>query len=333
VKAIFIRKDSAPEDLKVEEVPLPATRSDEVLIRVQAAGINPSDLLGAAGQMPTAVVPRVIGRDFAGVVHQGPPELVGTEVWGTGGDLGFTRDGTHAEYLSIPRLAIARRPKNLSVDEAAVAGLPFVTAWSALIDLGKVKEGEWVIVSGAAGAVGQAAMQLAHARGACVVALVKDASELWVRDIVHVDAIAQSDLANLESIVREATSGRGADLALNGVGASIFEALLGALAVSGRQVLYSVAGGREYKLDLLTFYRKQSALLGLNTQTLDVTQCSQILNQITPLFESGNLKAPKVGERYALSDAPAAYGRVAAHLGGKIVFEVCVERQDSVPHP
>jgi NADPH2:quinone reductase len=328
VKAIFIRKDSAPEDLKVDEIPLPSTRSDEALIKVQAAGINPSDLIAAAGQMPDAVLPRVIGRDFAGVVFEGPPELIGAEVWGTGGDLGITRDGTHAEYLSIPRLAIARRPKNLSVDEAAVAGLPFVTAWSALIDLGKVKEGEWVIVSGAAGAVGQAAVQLAHARGACVVALVKDASELWVRDTVHVDAIAQSDLANLESIVREATSGRGADLALNGVGASIFETLSGALAVSGRQVIYSVAGGRAYELDLLKFYRKQSALLGLNTQTLDVTQCSQILNQITPLFEAGNLKAPKIGERYALSDAPAAYGRVAAHPGGKIVFQIGVEKQN-----
>jgi NADPH:quinone reductase len=322
MKALFIRSYGAISDLKAVEIPAPYLQSGQVLIRVQASGINPSDLAGAMGQMANAVLPRIVGRDFAGVVVEGPPELVGTEVWGTGGDLGITRDGTQAEYLSIPQLAVSRRPKSLTAEEAAIAGLPFVTAWSALIDRGQLKDGEWVIVSGAAGAVGQAALQLSHARGARTIALVKDASELWVRDAVYVDAIAQSDSANLEQIVLELTNGIGAQLALNGIGASVFAALLGALAFNGRQVLYSAAGGREYALDLAAFYRKQSALLGLTTQPLNVTQCSEILNQITPLFESGMLKAPEVGERYSLDDASTAYARMAAHQGGKIVLDI-----------
>jgi NADPH2:quinone reductase len=322
MKAVFIREHGLVSGWTVTDIPVPSLGPDEVLVRVQASGINPSDLASAAGMMPHSVLPRVIGRDFAGVVAQGPKELLGAEVWGTGGDLGISRDGTHAEYLAIPQLAVARRPKNLSAEEAAIAGLPFVTAWSALVDRGKVKEGDWVIVSGAAGAVGQAALQLAHAYGARVIALVKDASELWVQDSVHVDAIAQSDRADLAIVVNNATNGKGAQLALNAIGASILETLFGALGVQGRQVVYSAAGGRESMIDILTFYQNERELLGLTTQPLDVIRCSKILNRITPLFESGLVLPPKVGERYPLADAPTAYGRVATHQGGKIVLQM-----------
>jgi len=95
---------------------------------------------------------------------------------GHGGDLGISRDGTHAEYIVIPKQAVARRPKNLSVQEAAV-GVPFITAYSALVRLGQLKRGEHVIVSGAAGSVGQAAIQIARAKDARIIALIRDTSE------------------------------------------------------------------------------------------------------------------------------------------------------------
>lgn len=320
MKAIYIRQHGAVSDLKVSDVPVPEIKPGEVLVKVEAAGINPSDLAGVQGRFPHAVLPRIVGRDFAGEIVKGPAELAGAKVWGSGGDLGIDRDGTHAEYLALPRDAAAPRPRNLSAEEAAVVGVPFIAAFSALIKLGKVKEGEWVIVSGAAGAVGQAAIQLAQSKKARVVALIKDAADQWVSKLPAVEAVAQSDQGNLEAVVRQATKGRGADLALNGVGGSIFGSIQASLAIGGRQVVYSAAGGREFNLDILSFYRNEFSLFGVDTQKLNATRCAAMLKELAPLFESGALKPSSISERYTLLQAAEAYRRVAAGGGSKVVF-------------
>ena len=320
MKAIYIQQHGAVADLRISEVPRPSINGDQVLVRIEASGINPSDIVSIEGRFAGSVLPRIVGRDFAGKVVEGPAELIGTEVWGTGGDLGISRDGTHAEYVAIPTQAVTPRPKNLSAQEAAAVGVPFVTAFSALVRLGEVKAGQWVIVSGAAGAVGQAAIQLARARGARVIALIKDSTESWVSQSDAVEAISRSDQGDLEAVARAATQGKGADLALNGVGSPVFGSLLASLAVGGRQVVYSAAGGREFPLDILAFYKKQSILLGLDTQKFDVTFCASILKEIGPLFESSALKPPLIGASYPLSDVTQAYGAVASGKGGKAVF-------------
>jgi NADPH2:quinone reductase len=321
MRAIYIQQHGAVADLKVSDVPKPSVSGgDEVLVQVEASGINPSDIVSVEGRFSGSVLPRIVGRDFAGKVVEGPAEFIGAEVWGTGGDLGITRNGTHAEYVVIPVQAVARRPKNLSPEEAAAVGVPFVTAFSALVRLGQVKSGDWVIVSGAAGAVGQAAIQLAHTYGAHVIALVKDATERWVSESGGVEAIAQADQVDLDAVVRAATKGKGAELALNGVGSPIFGCLLASLAVGGRQVVYSAAGGREFNLDILSFYKKQSVLLGLDTQKFDAIHCAGILNEIAPLFKSNALKPPAIGQRFPFSEVVQAYGSLAAGKSGKTVF-------------
>src|SRR5271166_6133438 len=88
--------------LRVEDVPAPVPGPDEVLLRVRAAAVNPSDLKNVLGKFAQTSVPRTPGRDFAGIVEAGPPGWVGREVFGTGGGLGFTREGTHAELVSVP---------------------------------------------------------------------------------------------------------------------------------------------------------------------------------------------------------------------------------------
>jgi NADPH:quinone reductase len=320
MKALRIVQHAPVKELKISDVPMPQIEAGQVLVRVEAAGINPSDVGSVEGRFPHAVLPRIVGRDFAGTVVDGPSELIGSKVWGSGGDLGIHRDGTHAEYLAIPREAAARRPANLSAEEAATVGVPFITAFSALVTLGEVKKGEWAIISGAVGAVGQAAVQIAHAKGANIIALVKDASEERVSKLQGVHAIAESDRGDLEAVVRQATGGRGAALALNGLGANAFGSILAALGIGGRQVVYSVMGGREYMLDLMLLYRSEFKILGLDTVKLNAVQCAAILNELAPMFESGALKPLPIGERYELKEAPKAHQQVAAHAGGKIVL-------------
>jgi hypothetical protein len=93
--------------------------------------VNPSDVKNVEGQMEGTVLPRVPGRDFSGVVEAGPPDWIGAEVWGTGGDAGFILDGSHAEAIAIPEAALARKPSRLDHAQAASVGVTFVVGWLA----------------------------------------------------------------------------------------------------------------------------------------------------------------------------------------------------------
>lgn len=326
MKAIYIQKHGPVSEVKVSEIPRPSIKPGEVLVKIEAAGINPSDIVSLEGRFPNSVLPRVVGRDFAGTVAEGPADLVGRKVWGTGGDLGVTRDGTHAEYLVIPQEAAVQRPQNLSPEQAAAVGVPYAVAFLALVNLAKLKEGEWVLVSGAAGAVGQATIDVAHAKGGRVIALIKDANQRSVSESPKVQAVAQSDRGDLGEVTRKVTNGKGADIAMNGVGSSLFAELQAALGLGGRQVVYSAAGGKEASIDLFSFYKHQLALFGLDTQKLSVTQGAETLAKIVSLFESGALDGPVIQKTYTLSDAAKAYEYVAQRKGGKVVFVMNGER-------
>src|SRR5205085_11285448 len=125
-----VAKESSPAELRPElrDVAPPIPRTDQALVRVASAGVNPSDVKAMLGLMPQAVFPRTPGRDFAGTVVDGPAEWIGREVWGSGGDIGITRDGSHAGWLLLPAAALRLKPARLTMDEAGSVGVPFVTA-------------------------------------------------------------------------------------------------------------------------------------------------------------------------------------------------------------
>ncbi len=320
MRALLITAHGPPGSICPMETPAPSPGAGQVLVQVEAAGVNPSDLVSVEGRFPRAVLPRVLGRDFAGRVVEGPPEQKGLAVWGSGGDLGVTRDGTHAEFIVLPAEAVSPRPRNLSAEEAAAAGVPFVTAWSSLVEAGSLQPGEWVVVSGAAGAVGWAAVQLAAARGAKVIALVKDGAEAEQLDRTRLAAVARSDLGDLPAVVGEVTAGRGVDVALNGVGAPIFKPLLASLARGGRLCVYSAAAGREVTLDLFDLYRRRLHLHGIDTAAVTAADAARILDQLRPLFESGQLRPHPSIETYPLDQAAQAYGQVAKASNSKVVL-------------
>src|SRR4051812_25076291 len=127
-------KAPSADAIRVELVDFGANRPSEgdVTIEIHAAGINPSDAKAMLGIMPSAVFPRTPGRDYAGVVVAGPKELVGLEVYGSGGDVGISRNGSHGERLVLPAAAIRRKPRNLTMAQAGTVGVPFVTAYEGL---------------------------------------------------------------------------------------------------------------------------------------------------------------------------------------------------------
>src|SRR2546421_4272863 len=146
---------------------------NELLIEVKAAAVNPSDVKAATGLMAYAVFPRTSGRDYAGAVVDGPADWIGREVFGSSGDLGIRRDGTHATHLVVEREAVVEKPKTISWEEAAGIGVPFVTAMEGFRRAGMPKPGETVLVMGVNGKVGQAAVQIATWHGARAIGVVR----------------------------------------------------------------------------------------------------------------------------------------------------------------
>jgi hypothetical protein len=126
----------------IETRPL-TCRADDVVVEIQAAGVNPSDVKAATGLMPYAVFPRTPGRDYAGLVVDGPREWLGKAVFGTSGDLGIRRDGTHASHLVVEAAALVEKPPGISMDEAAGIGVPFVTAIEGFRRAGMPKPGDF----------------------------------------------------------------------------------------------------------------------------------------------------------------------------------------------
>ena len=106
MRALKFHQTGRLDDLHVEEVSVPIVAEGEVLVEVKAASINPSDVKNVQGKMHETTVPRIPGRDFAGMIVKGPDELLGRSVFGSGGNLGFGRDGSHAEYVAVPVTAL-----------------------------------------------------------------------------------------------------------------------------------------------------------------------------------------------------------------------------------
>ncbi len=134
MKAVRFTRHGKPDVLAVEEIADPVPAGDEAVIRVVAASVNPSDVKNVQGLMEQTTLPRTPGRDFAGVVEAGPADWIGAEVWGTGGDTGFTRDGSHAERILVPVASLRRKPERLDFEQAASVGVNFIAAWRGLVD-------------------------------------------------------------------------------------------------------------------------------------------------------------------------------------------------------
>jgi NADPH:quinone reductase-like Zn-dependent oxidoreductase len=297
-----------------------ATDAGDVVIEIRATGVNPSDVKACFGLMPHAVWPRTPGRDWAGVVTRGPAGLVGHEVWGSGGRMGIERDGSHASHIVVPRAQVRPKPKTLSLLEAGAVGVPFVTAYEGLRRAGLPKAGENVLVMGANGRVGQAALQIAAMHGARVFGVTRRAEPFRGPANVPVRMIDAS-AEDAGAAVRAGTGGRGADLVFNTVGSPYFEAANKALAPEGRQILISTVD-RAVPFDIFAFYRGRHTFVGIDTLALTDVACAEILALLTPGFESGALTAfPVVPENvYPLARAAEAYRAVLAGAPGRVVL-------------
>jgi NADPH:quinone reductase-like Zn-dependent oxidoreductase len=315
VEVTAVRLNAKAADLQgmvpsVERLPLGPRRPDQVLVEVKAAGVNPSDVKAATGLMPYAVFPRTPGRDFAGVVIEGPQHLVGKEVFGSSGDLGIRQDGSHATHLLVEAEAVVEKPDGITLDEGAGIGVPFVTAWEGFSRAGLPRPDDTVLVLGLNGKVGQAAAQIATWRGARVIGVVRKDEPYEGHASGPVEVI-DSSRTDVPARVRELTHGEGAAIVFNTVGDPYYEAGAKSLAVLGRQILIA-AIDRIVPFDILAFYKGRHTYVGVDTIALGSIESGAHLRALAPGFASGHLKPFPIRESaiHGLSDAAAAYAKV-----------------------
>jgi NADPH:quinone reductase-like Zn-dependent oxidoreductase len=297
-----------------------ARRDSEVLIKIKAAAVNPSDVKAATGLMAYAVFPRTPGRDYAGVVIDGPPGTVGREVFGSSGDLGIRRDGTHASHLVVECKAVVEKPPSLSWEEAAGIGVPFVTAMEGFRRAGVPQPGETVLIMGVNGKVGQAATQIATWHGARVIGVVRKSEryEGHANAIVEMIDASRTDVA---ARVRELTDGKGASIVFNAVGDPYFKAAHKSLGLRGRQILIA-AINPVVQFNILEFYRGQHAYFGIDTLALSSVATGDVLRELAPGFASGHLKPFRINPAaiYPLEDAKRAYVAVAGSSRDRVIL-------------
>jgi NADPH:quinone reductase len=305
MKAVRFSEFGTPSVLRIEEVAIPEPGEGEALVRVKAAGINPSDIGDVAGRFKKTTLPRTPGRDFAGVVAKGA-RYEGEAVWGSAPNLGIIRDGSHAEYVIVPVETLALKPKSLNMAQAAAIGVPYITAWASVVNAAQVQAGETILIVGAAGAVGHAATQIANWKKARVIG-----ADITSDPIPGTEAVINTKSEDLRQRVLELTAGKGVHAVFNTVGGPLFEPAMQSLAFGGRQVAIASAGNPRVSFNLVDFYHNFSRLLGVDSYGLTPQQVAEIASELHAGFETGALK-PSAIEIVPFEKAVDAYSRLAA---------------------
>ncbi|RAU48769.1 MULTISPECIES: zinc-binding alcohol dehydrogenase family protein [unclassified Pseudomonas] len=317
MKALQFSRTGDLAALEVVELPTPVPAEGEVLVQVKAAGLNPSDVKNVLGRFPYTTLPRVPGRDFAGVVIQGPDDLMGKEVWGTGNKIGFSRDGSHAGYITLPASGVALKPSSLSFAQAASLGVPYTTAWDAL-ERSRVDGQTRVLVIGANGAVGSAAIALAKVRGAQVLAAVRRPEQVQTLNAQGFKAIALGKPEELAAQVAEVFEG-GADVIFDTTGFWL-PAAVQALAPFGRIAIIAAPVDGHVQLPALALYRKGGSVVGINSLLYGVEACARMLEQFGRLFDEGKLPLPEGLVETPIEEGLARYAEVNQGGADKVIL-------------
>ena len=297
--AVVIQASGPPsESLAVRSEPVPEPGPGEALVEVHAAAVNPLDIANIAGLLGTPL-PMIPGVDFAGVVVS-DGERSGQEVWGSAPQLGMTRPGTHARFVVLPEKWLSREPERLTMAEAGAVGRPYLAAWETMIEAGKLKPGETILITGGGGAVGQAAMSIAGWRGAKAIVAAARRPD----DVEHFVDTSSSDL---HEAVLELTDGRGVDMVLDAAGGTLFEPAVKSLRFGGR--LAGLHAHERVDVDLVEIYSYERHVTGLASVFMNGAHCANIFDQLAALFDSNLLTAPAT-KTWPLEQVADAYQTV-----------------------
>lgn len=309
MKAIRIHEYGDRSVLRYEDAPTPEIADDDVLVRIVASSINPVDWKVRRGYLASMIdypMPLILGWDFSGVIEQVGSAVTqfepGDEVFA---HPDITRNGTYAEYIAVNASEIARKPRYISHVQAACLPLAGITAWEVLFTAGKVEAGQTVLIHAAAGGVGSLAVQLAHWKGARVIATCSAANRPLVASL-GADEIIDYRTTPFQDVARDV------DMVFDTQGGAVQEASWSVLKPGGILVSVSAPPSKE-----------TAAARGVKQAYVFIQPNAAILDQLAALVEGGQLRT-LIGAEFALADLALAHelsetgharGKIAIHVG------------------
>lgn len=322
MKAIVCKAWGLPDTLTVEELPDPQAAPGHVVLDVKAAGVNFPDVLIIQGKYQyKPALPFTPGNEVSGVVRAVGEGVAGYKV----GDqvIAFSAHGAFAQQLAVPAQALMPMPPGMDFDTAAAITLTYGTSHHAVADRAALKAGETMLVLGAAGGVGLAAIEIGKALGARVIAAASTDEKLAVCKAHGADALINYSKEDLREAVKAATGGKGPDVVYDPVGGEYAEAAFRSIAWRGRYLVVGFANGEIPRLPLNLALLKGASLVGVfwgefakREPKANLAGMMQLLGWLA----EGKIK-PHISARYALADTPQALNDMAARkVTGKVVI-------------
>lgn len=323
MKAARITKHGGPEVVEVVELPVPEPRPGQVRLKVEAAGLNYSDLMICRGSYLDAISPPyVLGREACGTI-----DALGADVSGL--ELGqrvvtFSAGGAFAEYMVVAAATLLPCPEGLTPAQGAAILVQGITAVHCLHDLANVQAGEVVLIHAAAGGVGTLAIQIARAAGATVFGTASTEAKCEVIRSLGATAVNYAS-GDWVAAFRADNGGRGADVILDGVGGDVFRAsFFDALEPFGRMVVYGIASGTDVSVSNREILGSNKALLGYFLGSYMPHHAGKVIGgafRLNQLIAAGSVK-PISGESFPLARTRDAFELMQSRGSiGKIVIE------------
>ena len=324
MKAVVCEKYGPPDSLVVKDLPSPKAGNGEVVVTVKAASVNFPDVLIIENKYQfKPPLPFSPGSELAGTIKE-----VGEGVSGwKAGDrvMAFTTYGAFAEEVKVEATRLCRMPAKMSFEEGAAFVLTYGTSDHALRDRAALKAGETLLVLGAAGGVGVAAIEIGKALGARVIACASSDDKLAVCREHGADATINYASEDLRERIKALTEGRGPDVVYDAVGGPYTEPAFRSIAWRGRLLVVGFAAGEIPKLPLNLALLKGASVLGVfwgDFGRREPKAFAESLQQIAGWYEQGKVR-PHVSEKFPLAKAADALKLMAARkVKGKVVLTV-----------
>jgi NADPH:quinone reductase len=325
MRAVEISRPGGPEVLKVAELPKPAPKPNEILVKVAAAGVNRPDLLQRAGNYPVPPDASPLpGLEIAGeVVELG----AAVKMWKRGDKVcALTNGGGYAEYCAVPETQALPVPRNLSMVEAASLPEACFTVWGNVYDRGRLAPGETLLVQGGSSGIGVTAIQMAAATGNRVFATAGSDEKVAACLRLGAEKAFNYKTQDWVAEARAATAGKGVNVILDMVGGDYVPRELKCLAEEGRLVFIAYLRGPKAELDIDAVLCRRLTITGSTLRPRSAefkgTIARNLREKIWPLIESGRIK-PQVFKTFPLEQAAEAHRLMESsqHIG-KIVLIV-----------
>ena len=320
MKAIVVKEFGAPEVLKLEETADLQPNDTQILVQIKAAGVNPVDTYIRAGNHATAPsLPFTPGKDGAGIV-----ESVGAKISKVkAGDrvyLANSVSGTYAEFALAEENQVYKLPENVSFEQGAGVAVPYATAFWGLFDKGSPQTGETILIHGASGGVGIAAIQFARHFGLKIIGTASsDEGKKLIRE-QGADFVFDHSAPDYLDEILAATDGKGVDIILEMLANVNLQNDLNIIAGKGRIVIIGNRG--EININPRLIMNKEAVIRGFSLHTLNGAEITNIHNSIYAGLEGGWLN-PMVGKIFSLAEAARAHRAVIEGKAfGKIVLQV-----------